>query len=156
MSFLSDDLERSQQTQQEMFDQIIVLLRMPLNLVMLRWTGAMEHQFECHDAIIDQWTQRTTGFTSERQLWLDVIVRNNAGTVLFSSGQLDSYGDLYDSHSWEVAADPIRWDDNWLIYSQRIRCDLVSWNLTTTETVFQWMLIIENILCDHWKLVGLL
>ena len=42
---------------------------------------------------------------------VDVIVRNNAGTVLFSSGQLDSYGDLYDTHSWEVAADPEKLDE---------------------------------------------
>ena len=86
-----------------MFDQIIVLLRNAIEL------GDVKVDRSNGSPVLSVTMQSLTsghnvptGFTSERQLWLDVIVRNNAGTVLFSSGQLDSYGDLYDSHSWEV------------------------------------------------------
>ena len=78
-----------------------------------------------------------TGFTSERQLWLDVIVRNNAGTVLFSSGQLDSYGDLYDNHSWEVAADPEKLDEQLVNLQSKNKMRFGELELpNTTETVF--------------------
>ena len=43
-----------------------------------------------------------TGFTSERQLWVDIRVVDESGQVLLRSGDLDSYGDLRDSHSWDV------------------------------------------------------
>ena len=39
-----------------------------------------------------------------------MVVLNNTGAVLFSSGQLDTYGDLYDAHSWDVANDPSKLD----------------------------------------------
>ena len=43
-----------------------------------------------------------TGFTSERQAWVQVTVRDANGTVRFQSGNLDDYGDLRDAHSREV------------------------------------------------------
>lgn len=43
-----------------------------------------------------------TGFTSERQLWLEVTVRDRDQEIVFQSGDLDSYSDLRDQHSWDV------------------------------------------------------
>jgi hypothetical protein len=43
-----------------------------------------------------------TGFTSERQLWIDLSLTDNSGHVLLRSGDLDAYGDLRNQHSLEV------------------------------------------------------
>jgi len=43
-----------------------------------------------------------TGFTAERQGWVQVEVRDPAGRLLFTSGDLDSNGDLRDDHSHDV------------------------------------------------------
>lgn len=40
-----------------------------------------------------------TGFTAERLVWLEVIVTNPAGEVVFQSGDLDPNGDVRDLHS---------------------------------------------------------
>ncbi len=40
-----------------------------------------------------------TGFDAERLLWLEVTVRNEAGAIIFKSGDLDPNGDLRDAHS---------------------------------------------------------
>ena len=44
-----------------------------------------------------------TGFTSERQLWVEVEVKEDGETV-FASGDLDAEGDLRDHLSWSVIA----------------------------------------------------
>ena len=43
-----------------------------------------------------------TGFTSERQLWIELTVKDTDGVVVFQSGDLDSQGDLRDTHSADV------------------------------------------------------
>lgn len=43
-----------------------------------------------------------TGFTAERQLWLEVIVTDASGAELFKSGDLDRFGDLRDGDSGPV------------------------------------------------------
>lgn len=43
-----------------------------------------------------------TGFTAERQAWVRVTLRDPTGAIVFQSGDLDSNGDLRDSHSHEV------------------------------------------------------
>ncbi len=40
-----------------------------------------------------------TGFTGERLVWLNVVVRDSEGTVIFESGDLDPNGDLRDGES---------------------------------------------------------
>lgn len=40
-----------------------------------------------------------TGFTAERLVWLEVVVRAPDGTVVMQSGDLDPNGDVRDSHS---------------------------------------------------------
>lgn len=46
--------------------------------------------------------QLPTGFTAERQIWLEVLLRDAKGKVLYASGDLDHNGDLRDAHSLEV------------------------------------------------------
>lgn len=43
-----------------------------------------------------------TGFTAERQVWLEVLLRDPDGNITFKSGDLDKYLDLRDHHSHEV------------------------------------------------------
>jgi len=40
-----------------------------------------------------------SGATVDRQMWVEMIVRDNAGNVVFESGTLDENGDLRDEHS---------------------------------------------------------
>lgn len=40
-----------------------------------------------------------TGFTAERQAWVEVVVTAPSGEVIFASGNLDASGDLRDEHS---------------------------------------------------------
>ncbi len=50
-----------------------------------------------------------SGATAERQLWLELIVRDEAGQVVMTSGTLDLLGDLRDpieGHSLEPGSDP--------------------------------------------------
>ena len=51
-----------------------------------------------------------TGFTSERQLWLDIQVLDSENTVIFQSGDLDSYGDIRNAHSWDVQSGAVAED----------------------------------------------
>ena len=44
-----------------------------------------------------------TGFSEERQLWVELTVFGPQGRVVFVSGDLDSNHDLRDEHSEEVA-----------------------------------------------------
>lgn len=43
-----------------------------------------------------------TGFAAERQVWLEVMLRDATGKQLYASGDLDKFGDLRDRHSEEV------------------------------------------------------
>ena len=43
-----------------------------------------------------------TGFSAERQAWVEVLVHDQEGRLLFASGDLDSNGDLRDEHSHAV------------------------------------------------------
>lgn len=43
-----------------------------------------------------------TGFTAERQVWVEVVVRDPTGKIILHSGDLDSNGDLRDEHSHAV------------------------------------------------------
>jgi hypothetical protein len=45
-----------------------------------------------------------TGFTAERQAWVEVTLRDPRGRIVFVSGDRDRNGDLRDGHSREVEA----------------------------------------------------
>ncbi len=51
-----------------------------------------------------------TGFTAERQVWIEVIVKDAAGKVLFVSGDLDANKDLRNNHSHAVEAGDVPLD----------------------------------------------
>ncbi len=61
---------------------------------MLKVVATVKNTFAGH--------QLPTGFTAERQIWLEVLLRDAKGKVLYTSGDLDHNGDLRDAHSLEV------------------------------------------------------
>ncbi len=133
-----DDLEKSRQAQEDMFAQINVLLKNAVevsDVVLARQNNEVVLNVTLQS--LTSGHNVPTGFTSERQLWLDVVVKNVAGTVLFSSGQLDSYGDLYDDHSWEVLNDPNKLDTQLVNLQSKNKMRYGELELpNATETVF--------------------
>ncbi len=133
-----DDIEKSRQAQEEMFAQIEVLLKNAVEVseVQIDRSG-VETTVQVTLQSLTSGHNVPTGFTSERQLWLDVIVKNAVGTVLFSSGQLDGNGDLYDEHSWEVAADSTKLDTQLVNLQSKNKMRYGELELpNATETVF--------------------
>ena len=51
-----------------------------------------------------------TGFTSERQMWLHIQVQDAQGDIIFETGDLDSYNDLRNHHSWDVLSEQAELD----------------------------------------------
>lgn len=51
-----------------------------------------------------------TGFDAERLVWLEIIVKDSAGELVFQSGDLDPNGDLRDTHSLYVHDDELPLD----------------------------------------------
>ncbi|MCG8585812.1 MAG: hypothetical protein MI757_13985 [Pirellulales bacterium] len=60
-----------------------------------------------------------TGFTAERQVWVEVLVRDLAGNVVFHSGKLDPNGDLLVSHSHCVEAGKLKYDKHLLNFQNK-------------------------------------
>lgn len=58
-----------------------------------------------------------TGFTAERQVWIEIIVKDANDRVLFVSGDLDSNKDLRNYHSHDVEAGKVLLDE-WLFNLQ--------------------------------------
>jgi len=50
------------------------------------------------------------GFSAERQVWLEVKVANEAGEIVYQSGDLDSNGDLRDNKSMDVLTGKAKYD----------------------------------------------
>ncbi|MBM82250.1 MAG: hypothetical protein CMJ78_16920 [Planctomycetaceae bacterium] len=60
-----------------------------------------------------------TGFTSERQAWVEVLVSDPYGQVVFRSGDLDHNRDLRDAHSHEVEAGTLAYDRHLLNFQSK-------------------------------------
>ncbi len=58
-----------------------------------------------------------TGFTAERQVWIEIIVKDADGKVLFVSGDLDGNKDLRNHHSHAVESGEVPLDE-WLVNLQ--------------------------------------
>ncbi len=58
-----------------------------------------------------------TGFTAERQVWIEIIVKDADGKVLFVSGDLDENKDLRNNHSHAVESEEVPLDE-WLVNLQ--------------------------------------
>jgi nitrate/TMAO reductase-like tetraheme cytochrome c subunit len=78
-----------------------------------------------------------TGFTSERQAWLQVQVTNADGDSLFKSGDLDPYGDLRDAHSRAVKEGSVEKDEALINFQSKnlLRFGEIN-ELHVNETVF--------------------
>ena len=106
-----DDLEASAAWQAEYLTMVQTLLE---NSVQISDLSAQEAGDELQ--IIVELENLTsghnvpTGFTSERQLWIELQVIDSNGEVVSSSGLLDSY-DLPDSHSWDVQSGALEEDE---------------------------------------------
>lgn len=100
-SFPYENEEASIQAREELFGQIQLLLENAVHISDVRLLDADAFILEVDLESLVIGHNVPTGFTSERQLWLDVSVYSNQGLV-FRSGDLDSYGDLKDDHSWIV------------------------------------------------------
>jgi hypothetical protein len=100
-----DDLEASARAQQDMIEQIQQLLENSVQIADVRIEkGAEKATLEVDLESLTTGHNVPTGFTSERQLWLEIAVATEAGELFFQSGVLDSNGDLMNEHSWDVAA----------------------------------------------------
>lgn len=71
-----------------------------------------------------------TGFTAERQIWLEVLLRDAGGKLLYASGDLDKNGDLRDGHSQEVEHGTVSVDYD----LANLQAKFVSRGFTGTET----------------------
>ena len=60
-----------------------------------------------------------TGFTAERQLWIDIEVIDRSGRTILRSGDLDKNGDLRDDHSHEVLSGKIPFDRHLLNFQNK-------------------------------------
>jgi hypothetical protein len=56
-----------------------------------------------------------TGATSQRQLWVELVVRDEEGLIVLETGTLDERGDLRDEHSTQPGSDPLL-----IAYSQQL------------------------------------
>ena len=98
-----NDLDESATAQIELKEQIHVLLQNSIQLSDLRRTQSNgEDVIELDIESLVTGHNVPTGFTSERQLWVSIEVRNQNGQLLYQSGDLDANGDLRDDHSWAV------------------------------------------------------
>jgi nitrate/TMAO reductase-like tetraheme cytochrome c subunit len=115
----ADDPEASAAAQEEYRDQVQTLLENAVGLSKSQFLhtddGLVELLIGVENKILGH--NMPTGFTSERQLWLDIEVTDSLGETVFRTGDLDAYGDLRDSHSWEVIEGTADLD-TWLINYQ--------------------------------------
>lgn len=58
-----------------------------------------------------------TGFTAERQAWVEVLLTDPFGNTAFASGDLDHNGDLRDQHSHDIETGRMHYD-KWLLNFQ--------------------------------------
>jgi len=109
--FPYDDVERSAEAQEEMLSQIDTLLKNAVKIADVYTEESTDETLLT--VVVKSLTSGhnvPTGFTSERQLWVEVVASDD-GNILFSSGDLDTYGDLRDHLSWSVIADEAELDE---------------------------------------------
>jgi len=100
-----DDLEASARAQEEYLGLVQMLLENAVEIrdVSNRYVySSGEYNLDVSLASLTDGHQVPTGFTAERQLWIEVIASNSSGELMFSSGDLDSNGDLRNVLSHDV------------------------------------------------------
>jgi hypothetical protein len=73
-----------------------------------------------------------TGFTSERQMWLAVTIEDSDEQVVLQTGDLDSFGDLRDEHSWDVKSGAVALDSSLVNFQSE---NITSWRFYDLEGV---------------------
>lgn len=137
-----DDLEASAAAQQEMLGQIQQLLENSVQISEIRGTqedidGTERTVIEVDVKSLVSGHNVPTGFTSERQLWIDITVTNASGMIVFQSGQIDRNGDLFDRHSEEVKENVFFFDSDLVNFqSKNIKRQGIPDSPILTEVVF--------------------
>ncbi len=106
-----NDLNASAVAQEEYAEDVLTLLQNGAEISSLQ----VQSQGSFNEVRVQVRNKTTghnvpTGFTSERQLWLEVTATGQSGTVYYQSGDLDSYGDLRNPHSWDVKSGAVDLD----------------------------------------------
>ena len=136
-----NDEEASLEAQQEMFTQIQTLLENSVRIADIRRieetvNGLPSTVIEVDIESLTPGHHVPTGFTSERQLWLDITIRSG-GSILLRSGRLDQNGDLFDDHSEMVQANPQMLDQHLFnLQSKNIKRQGLPDQPVLTEVVF--------------------
>ena len=106
-----DDLEASAEAQAAYLEQVQVLLEDSVRISDLSLeSGGAGGTLTVELESLVSGHRVPTGFTSERQLWIEVVA-SGGGEVLFSSGTLDDDGNLRDGHSPLVQAGEAELDE---------------------------------------------
>lgn len=128
-----DDLAASAAAQEEYETQRLALLKRAVRL------ADVAVSTESSDAVVTVQVQSTTkghrvptGFTSERQLWVELKVTDANGEVIFVSGDLDEYGDLRDVHSWAVKAGSVEEDEQLVNFQSKNKLVKRTWTESGT------------------------
>lgn len=103
----SNDLEASAAAQAEYLEQVEALLKASVRIADLSAAQAevgrsVELKVSLESLVSGH--RVPTGFTSERQLWLEVKLYSGDGNLVYHSGDVDSDTNLRDKHSHEVIA----------------------------------------------------
>jgi nitrate/TMAO reductase-like tetraheme cytochrome c subunit len=109
-----DDLEASAKAQAEYLTLVESLLKSSVRIASLATedsTAGRELILVVSLESLVSGHRVPTGFTSERQLWLEVVVHDGNGDLLFTSGDTDSDGNLRDQHSHDVIAGTAELDE---------------------------------------------
>lgn len=120
----ADDTEKSQLAQEELKGQIQILLENAVQIGDISIERQVEnspntHKLSLYIESLVAGHNVPTGFTSERQLWVEVTVRSSSGDIVFQSGNLDENLDLYDAHSWVVQHNPTLEDKQLVNFQSR-------------------------------------
>jgi nitrate/TMAO reductase-like tetraheme cytochrome c subunit len=110
----ADDVDASSIAQEEMFTQIQQLLQNAIHIADIRQSeeeinGQIHTVVEVDIESLTAGHNVPTGFTSERQLWIDITILSS-DEVTLESGKLDTNGDLFDDHSEIVQLNPLQKD----------------------------------------------
>jgi hypothetical protein len=84
-----------------------------------------------------------TGFASERQVWLEVVVRDAAGKMLYISGDVDRVGDLRDENSEEVQKGTLAKDRD--LFNLQARFVIKDFRGTEVEAISPTNRLLDNV-----------
>jgi len=133
-----DDLEASAAEQEASLERSLTLLKNGAKISAIDIRQDPEHlRVNVAIASLVNGHSVPTGFSSERQMWVELIVINNAGETVFESGTLDENGDLRDRHSAMVHAGTAELDEQLVNFQSRnlIRHGIQD-ELEIEETIF--------------------